>query len=116
MKRTFTVATGQLDSQGDIINLGGIKMPETIQVTENFDPLKIVGHAELKREGSVLKATAEVPDRLLDCYPAIGFQVIESHMEGNVQVFDEIEIDRVGICIGQNVDETIKTIKEQTEI
>lgn len=114
MKRTFTVATGKLDSQGDIINLDGIKMPGVIQVTENFDPLKIVGEAELKHEGDAIKATAEVPDRLLDAYPAIGFRLIKSHMEGNVRIFDEIEIDRIGICGNQNVDETIKTIREQT--
>lgn len=114
MKRTFTVATGHLDSQGDIINLDGIKMPDKIQLTENFDPLKIIGHAELKREGDAIRATAEIPDRLLDAYPAIGFRLIKSHMDGAVHVIEEIELHQVGICKNQNVDETIKTIREQT--
>lgn len=116
MKRTFTVATGQLDSQGDIINLDGIKMPATIEVAEGFDKTKIIGHAELKREGDVIKATAEVPDRLLDCYPAIGFRLIKSHWDGEAHVIDELELHHVGICSNQNVDERIKTIREQTEI
>lgn len=114
MKRTFTIATGKIDSQDDIINLDGIKMPEKIQVTENFDHSKIIGEAELKREGGMIKATAEVPDRLLDAYPAIGFRLIESHMESGVHVIDELEIYQVSICGNPNCDESIKSIREQT--
>lgn len=114
MTRTFTVATGQIDSQGDIINLDGIKMPDKIQLTENFDASKVIGEAELKREGDLIRAKANVPDHMLDAFPAIGFKLIKSHMEGNVHVIDELELYQVGICKNQNVDETIKSIREQT--
>lgn len=114
MTRTFTVVTGQLDSQGDIINLDGIKMPDKIKVTEGFDASKVIGEAELRREGDAIKATAEIPDHLLDGYPAIGFKLLKSHMEGNVHVIDEFELYQVGICGNQNVDESIKSIREQT--
>jgi len=114
MKRTFTIATGQLDSQGDIINIDGVIMTDKINLTENFDKAKVIGEAELKREDGVLKAIAEIPDRLLDAYPAIGFKLIKSRMEGDAHIIDELELHQVGICKNQNVDESIKSIREQT--
>jgi hypothetical protein len=115
MIRTFTVATGQLDSQGDIIKIDGIKMPDKIQVIETFDTSKIVGEAELKRESSTIKAIAEIPDHYLDSYPAIGFELIRYHMDGDTRVIDEMKLHHIGISANPNVDPLIKTIREQTE-
>lgn len=114
MKRTFTIATGQLDSQGDIIKLDGVKMPNKILMTENFDNSKVVGKAELKREGDAIKAVAEIPDHLLDAYPAIGFQLLKSHIEGDIRVIDEMKLHYVGLSANRNVDTSIKSIREQT--
>lgn len=113
MIRTFTVVTGQLDNQGDIINIHGVKMPNKIQLAEGFDPAKVIGHAELKREGDAIKATAEIPDHYLDAYPAIRGRYINFRLEGDHWAIDELELLSIGLCGNPNADPTIKSIREQ---
>lgn len=76
MKRTFTVETNLPDSNGDIINLDGMKIPDRVLMIENFDRTKPLGYAEVKKEGSELKAIAEIPEKYLDKFPAIGFVAV----------------------------------------
>jgi hypothetical protein len=115
MKLTFTVETGQVDGNGDIINLDGVTMPDKVMVVEEFDCTRPIGTAEVKRQGDELKATMEVPDRLLDKYPAIGFSVGKLHIEGKCKVFDETVLQWIGLCTKENTNPSIKTIREQTK-
>jgi hypothetical protein len=113
MKLTFTVETGTPDSNGDIVNLDGVNIPDKVTIVENFDRTKPVSMAVVVREGNSLKATAEIPDRLLDKYPAIGFSVKKYHAEGAAKVFDEIDLQCVGLCTKENPNPDIKTVRGQ---
>lgn len=115
MKLTFTVETGQVDGNGDIINLDGVKIPDKVIMIRNFDTSDVVGVAQVKREGYKLKAIAEVPDNLLDHFPAIGFKIIKQRQEGDCRVFEEIELQSVGLSDKPNTNPDIKTIREQIE-
>lgn len=115
MKLTFTVETGHPDGNGDIVKLDGIKIPDKVIMIRNFDTSDVVGIAEVKREGDELKATAEVPNNLLDHFPAIGFKIIKHRQEGGSRVFEETELQSVGLSDKPNTNPDIKTIREQTE-
>lgn len=112
MKRTFTIETNKPDGNGDIVNLDGIKIPDKVIMIRNFDTSDVIGVAEVKRDGSELKATAEVPSNLLDHFPAIGFKIIKQRQEGDCRVFEEIELLSVGLSDKPNTNPDIKTIRE----
>lgn len=115
MKLTFIIETNQADGNGDVVKLEGVKIPQKVMVVEEFDRTKPVGMAEVKRVGDTLKATANIPDRLLDKYPAIGFSVRKYHTEDKGKVFDEIDLQWIGLCTKENTNPVIKTIREQTK-
>lgn len=115
MKRIFTIETGLPDSNGDVINLDGIKIPDKVLMIEDFDRTKPLGYAEVKREGNELKATADVPDKYLDRYPAIGFVAVSYRFKDCGRIYDEIVLQNVGLSEKGNTNPDIKTIREQTE-
>jgi len=77
MEVTFVIETGERDANGDKIDLNGLKIPsDKVPILKDFDALKFVGEATVFMEGGILKATADIPKRLLGCYPAIGYTPI----------------------------------------
>jgi len=113
---TFTVETGKPDSHGDIINLDGVKIPDKVPVTIEWDHQRFIGNSIVSKEGDELKATAEIPDKFLDAYPAIGFTAIKYEtMEGGGKRFDEMKLYEVSLSSRPNANPDIKTIREQTE-
>lgn len=114
MIRTFTIETGQIDGNGDIIILDGVHIPERVPVTLEWDHSKLIGMASVKREGDQLTATAEIDDRYLNGYPAIGFTAIKYKSNRIGKTFEEIKLYEVSICSQPNANPDIKTIHEQT--
>jgi hypothetical protein len=114
MKRTFTVETNKPDSNGDIVNLDGVHIPDKVPVTVDWDHSKFIGMASVTIEGEELKATAEIPDKYLDAYPAIGFTAIKYNTNGKGKTFEKVKLYEVSICARPNANPDIKTIREQT--
>lgn len=116
MIKTFTIATTGVDSDNERIFPGAIKMPnKPVHIFHNFDHSKRVGLVTslTEKDGNFI-ATAEIDKEYLDSYPAIGYSSIQSHIEGDVLVLDEVKLWCVSLCSNPNVDPSIKTIGEQT--
>lgn len=115
MKVTFNIELiGKPDSNGDVIMPGAIKIPDKVPVFREFKHEIPLAFAEVKIEGEEVKATAEIPDELMDAYPAIGFQSLESEVVGGIRRHTSIKLYSVGLCAQPNVNPDIKTIREQT--
>lgn len=75
-----------------------------VTVVLDFDYSKPVGKATVYKEGDLLKADFDVKDGLEGRYPAIGYQYDKGRpLEG--------KIFAIGLCVKQNVDETIEPLK-----
>lgn len=116
MKRTFIIETAFPDSNGDIILFEGMKIPNQVTITDNFQKdVPPIGVAEVVQDGSYLKATAEIPDQYLDRFPAIGVQIRKCKTIDTGKVYEETILEWVGLCENANLNPDIKTIREQTE-
>jgi hypothetical protein len=111
MTKTFTVATGNTDSEGDIIKLDGVSIPDRVLLTFEFDNTNPIGYCKVRNTGSELIASADIPDNFVGMYPAIGFQIVKSHYEGRIRVIDEMKLHYIGLSTKPNVDEFIKPIQ-----
>jgi hypothetical protein len=116
MKCTFTIATDNPDQQGDVLNLAGLVLPRQVLLTKDFEHHYPLDVCEIHNNGNELKAIADVPDFLLDYTPAIGFELLESHKEGDRRVIDKFKLWQVGLTNGPNVDPSIKSIREQCNL
>ena len=110
MIKTFVVANGKIDSQGDMLMLDGIKIPDKVLVAKDFDHKQPVSFATVDNTGTQLIATADIPDEMIGLYPAIGFEVVKTHREGDIRFIDECKLHYIGLCFNQNVDDDIKPI------
>lgn len=114
MKKTFVIATGKVDSEGDIIIPGAFKdLPKSVPVLNNFNTADRLGIAEVFEEGGIIKATSDLSEDFNGLYPSIGFKVVDSEMQGDIRVVKEIKLFSVGIHVGPNADPNIKPIGEQ---
>lgn len=118
MVKTFTIATGNVDSAGDMIVLSGIKIPDNLKLFRNFDhackPLGVIKNTEIKNteiKNNELVCTFDVSEDITGFYPAIGFNAIKSHFEGEIRVIDEMKLWCVSVGVNPNVDENIKPIE-----
>jgi hypothetical protein len=114
MKRRITIATGALDSQGDILDLKGVKFAAAIPVTKNFRLDHYMGEAEnISIEGNELKADIDIPETGQVLFPAIGFSMKEADWEidenGNRRI-KSFKIYGVGLCDSPNVDPNVPPI------
>ena len=116
IKKVFVIATGNVDSQGDILLPSSLKMPETgtLKVLDHFDaakkPLGLI--TEIKQVGNEVVATGMFYDDPSGLTPAIGFQVIKSHENAHGgRTFDEIKLMCVGLTPAPNSDSLIKPIE-----
>lgn len=119
MKKTFTAAIiGTPDLVGDVFLPGCLKKTEgkKVPITKEFnnslsDLISFVD--SIKEVGYELKVTAEVPEPLFHCTPAIGFQVIKSEPnEFGGRTIHEMKIMEVGLC-SNNTDSRIRPISQQ---
>lgn len=116
MKRTFTIETNKPDGNGDIINLDGVHIPARVPVTLEWDHSKLIGMSTVGRVGDELKATADIDDRYLDAYPAIGFSAINyKTSKTGCKVYEEIKLYEVSLSSRPNANPDIKSIREQIE-
>jgi hypothetical protein len=117
MKYKFTIATGHVDSQGNLFAPGSLKIPDKpLILTRNFDFTHPIGTCMLTREGDNIKCEAEIDENTLDTYPAISFSVGASYTdEDGIRHITDAKIVSASICMYPNTDPTIKTIREQNE-
>lgn len=112
---TFIIETGKVDSNGDVIILDGLKIPDkSLPILKDFNHAECIGRATLKHEGGAIKADAVFSEKYFDGYPAIGFQVIKSepNEHGGRNIL-EAKLHYVGISLTPNVDPSIKRLSEQ---
>ena len=114
-KATFVIETGKVDSNGDIISLDGLKIPDKkIPILKDFEAHNCIGFADVVKEDGVLKANAEFTDKCFDGFPAIGFRIISSEPnEHGGRNITEAILYSVGISMMPNVDSSIKRLSEQ---
>lgn len=116
MEVTFVIETGERDANGDKIDLNGLKIPsDKVPILKDFDALKFVGEATVFMEGGILKATADIPKRLLGCYPAIGYTPIvrkKTNLSFESDIL-ESRLNVIGVSAKPNIDPAIKKINEQ---
>ncbi|MGN6436861.1 MAG: hypothetical protein ACTHMM_10025 [Agriterribacter sp.] len=112
----FVVATGNVDSEGDILKLEGMTLKgNPVHVIKEFS-LKVedhVGMAKIDIDEKKIMASMELPEELFGLTPAIGIKPIKTHMEGEVRVIDEFKLMCVALCANPNADPNVKTIGEQ---
>lgn len=117
MTKTFIIATGNVDAEGDMIMPGALKMPENknIPVLRDFKAYDRVGKViGIKEANGNFIADAELNEDFSKFYPGIGFYIVKSHTEGDVRAIDEMKLMSVGLSTYPNPDPSIKTIGEQT--
>lgn len=113
MTKTFIVATGNIDSDGDRFILDGIQIPGKVLLTKEFDHTNPIGHCHVVKDENTLKATADIPEEFIGSYPAIGFQILKSEKKGNIRLITEAKLHYVGLCANKNVDSKIKRLSDQ---
>lgn len=101
------------DSNGDIILLDGVRIPKEVAVTHNFRSHEQIGVATVTKEGDKLIAVAIIEDKHLDLYPAIGFSVVKYRTIDTGKVYEEVDLQWIGLCEKPNLNPDIKTIREQ---
>lgn len=114
MIKTFPLATTYLDSDGDKLMPGALKLPtgKTVKITHGFNAANLVGLvSEIKEDKGEFICTGHFKTDPTGLYPAIGFTVIKSHMEGTVRVLDEVKLYQVSVSPNPNSDKSIKPIK-----
>lgn len=113
-KVKFIIEKGQLDSNGDMLKIDGLKIPDRTLLTRDFDNCNPIGYCDIFKEEGLLKAEADVPEEMLNAYPAIDFQVISQEInENNNRVINEAKLYSVSLCGHPNADPSIKRISEQ---
>lgn len=114
-KVTFVIEAGNVDIHGDILKIEGVKIPDKVHLLRNFDHSAVpIGKCEVFKEDGVLKAEAEIPDELLNAYPAIGFSCLSHHKDENGNtVIDDAKLLCVSLCDQPNADPSIKRISDQ---
>lgn len=112
---TFVVEQGKPDSTGDIILPSAIKdLPKPVLLTREFDHKNALGTVEVFLDGEAIKATGDVPEELMDAFPAVGIQIIQSEEnEHGGLTIKEAKLHYVGLSRHPNKDRSIKTIREQ---
>lgn len=112
--KTFIVENGKVDSNGDMLMIDGLKMPDKkVPLLYNFDNSRLITKIDVFKEDGVVKAKGEIPDEYLNLYPALGFQVIEAKANEHGKIITQAKLYCVGLSEMPNTDETIKRISDQ---
>lgn len=109
------IADGTPDSQGDILDLDGVELPEVVPVVGDFstDPAKVWGHARLRRQGDRVLAEVDLnhrvhPEMAKLLYPAVGGK-IKVRQGPRVTSWS---VDSVGLSVTPNADPRIPRLSE----
>lgn len=112
------IADGKPDSQGDICLIDNVEIPaEDITVRVNFDPLRPVGKASLRKDGNRVLANIEIfppydrPVATL-AVPSVGGAYSFRDAGGNCG----LKVREVGLCDGPNTDDRILAIGKQETV
>lgn len=114
-KVKFIVENGNVDSDGNVIKLDGLTIPDKkILLIKDFDASKAISKVDVYKEDGVLKAEGEIPEELLTGFPAVGIQIIKSepNEHGGRNVL-EAKLYSVSLCQQPNADPSIKRVSEQ---
>lgn len=114
VKKTFTIATGSVDSEGDILPANIFTMPDkALRIFDHFDSSKQLGNVtDLKIVGNDAIMTAMFSEDPTGLYPAIGFTGIKWHDNAHGgRTYDEIKSWCVGVSPAPNADPNIKPIQ-----
>lgn len=117
--RTVLIADGTTNSDGEAIVLDDrCTIPATLPVTLCFDLSNTVGQARLWRENDKIIADISlqqgIAEKLLKSLtPAVNFFIRRSYKDGGVIKITDLELLSVGIGLGPNADERIKSFGEQ---
>jgi hypothetical protein len=114
-KISFIAERGNPGADGMAVDLAGLGLPERpLVLTTNFDVRQAVASCVTSKVPEGLLVEAEVPDHLLDCYPAIGFSVVQSEPnEHGGRTVTAAKLLAVSLSATPNSDPTIKTVREQ---
>lgn len=116
MEKTFIIESFTPDSHGDVIMPGAFKdLPKKVLLTKDFNHNNPLGEVEVIMDGDKLIAKGNIDDLFDNFYPAIGFQLLKYTEENGVKVISEAKLHYVGLCANPNLDNSIKTIGEQTK-
>jgi hypothetical protein len=114
MKEYIVLRFGVQDSRGDIFEPGCIKkLPETIIVPKYFDDKIPVTVVSLRQDTIGLFIKGEMPEILMGCTPAIGFELIKQNRVDDARVVQEIVLRCVSLCDERNHDDFIKPLNQQ---
>lgn len=111
-KVKVVIEKGNYDSNGNVIMLDGLIIPNTgIPVTKEFRANEVLANANVFKENGVLMAEFEIEDKFLNGYPAVGVKLLKHHVDENgIKVIDKCELFSVGICPMQNADKSIPNL------
>lgn len=112
---SFIAERGNPGSDGTVVDLVGLGLPDRpLVLTTNFDAMQVVASCVASKVPEGLLVEADVPDRLLDYYPAIGFSVEQSEPnEHGGRTVTACTLRSVSLGASPNVDPAIKTLREQ---
>lgn len=115
-KVKVVIEKGNYDSNGNVIMLDGLIIPNTdIPVTKEFQDNEVLANANVFKENGVLMAEFEIEDKYLNAYPAVGVKLLEHHIDENgIKVIDKCELFSVGISATQNADNSIPKLSDGT--
>jgi hypothetical protein len=114
-KISFIAERGNPGADGMAVDLAGIRLSDRpVKLLSNFNATQIVGFCKVSIVPDGLLVETEVPEQLLDAYPAIGYHVLESKSDelGGCAI-TACTLQAVSLSANPNVDPAIKTIREQ---
>ena len=114
-KVKFVIEDGSIDALGNKVSIDGMQVPnKKVLLTRDFDVTKPIGRCDVFKEDGLLKAEAEIPDELIDAYPAISFKILdfEAGDDGLMNITDA-RLSGVSLCWRPNTNPSIKKISEQ---
>lgn len=114
MTHTFTILTGNMDSDKDKFVLSGMTFPRLPVVLMNHDVHKpIAVCSELNIIGNEIKATVKVCEgyNIKGLYPSIGYHVLKYSVDNGIRAIHEFKIYSIGIHAHLNADPKIKPIE-----
>lgn len=120
MLKQVIIATGNIDSHGDILQLEGLMHRGKCLVTLDFDMHNVVGRAHnIEIEGNELKADIElfpeneqsILSQKEKLWPAITFTLYKSEVNDQKQrVIKDFKLMSVGLCRHPNADPNVPPI------
>lgn len=114
IKLQGVILTQEPDSNGEIMNFEGMTLPENreLPVTLEFGT-QPVGIAKVYMENGNLVASVKIEKgikkHLKTLYPAIYGRVYKR----NGNIVEKFTVDSLALCVSENVDKTIKPLKEK---